>query len=365
MIDLLKPEECRYDSISMGEIMLRLDPKDSRIRSASSFDVYAGGGEYNVSHGLSSCFGLRTGVMTALADNETGKLITSFVLRGGVDTSLIRWIPFDGIGRSVRNGLNFTEKGFGVRGALGVSDRGNTAASQIKSGDFDLDLIFGTLKSRWFHTGGIFAALSETTADAAVQAMKTARNNGTAVSYDLNFRPSLWKSIGGTAKAVAVNREIVKNTDVLIGNEEDYTACLGIEIPGNMHDLTALNLEGYRFMLDRVFEMLPDLKIAAVTLRTVKNASVNSWQAMCADSSGNLFISRSYEDALIYDRVGGGDSFASGLIFGILSDRDLHEALELGTAHGLLAMTTPGDLTMASSEEVIKLASGGSARVIR
>ena len=208
MIRLLEQQDCRYDCLSMGEIMLRLDPGDKRIRSADRFDVYAGGGEYNVSHGLSSCFGLRTGVITALADNEIGKLITSFVLRGGVDTSLIRWMDFDGIGRNVRNGLNFTEKGFGARGALGVSDRGNTAAAGIKSGDFDFDHIFGTLKSRWFHTGGIFAALSETTSGAIIDAMAAARTNATVVSYDLNFRPSLWRSIGGTAKAIEINSRI-------------------------------------------------------------------------------------------------------------------------------------------------------------
>ncbi len=368
MISPLITEECRYDCLSLGEIMLRFDPGDKRIRSADRFDVYAGGGEYNVSHGLSSCFGLRTGVITALADNEIGKLIVSFVQRGGVDTSLIRWMDFDGIGREVRNGLNFTEKGFGARGSLGVSDRGNTAASKIKADDFDFEYIFGTLKSRWLHTGGIFAALSETASEAVIKAICAAQKHGTTVSYDLNFRPSLWKTIGGTARAVSVNREIVKHVDVLIGNEEDYTACLGLDIEGNKGDLTALDQAGYRKMLNEVFRMLPDLKAAAVTLRTVKSASVNSWQAMCGIRSAGdvrIFVSRNYEDALIYDRIGGGDSFASGFIYGLLSGEDFQTALEYGVAHGLLAMTTPGDLTMASASEVIKLASGGSARVVR
>ncbi|MHB8961950.1 MAG: sugar kinase [Saccharofermentanales bacterium] len=364
MFQTLPKDECRFDCISLGEIMLRFDPGDKRIRSADRFDVYAGGGEYNVTYGLSSCFGLRTAVLTALADNETGKLIESFVLRGGVDPSFIRWVGFDGVGRSVRNGLNFTERGFGVRGALGVSDRGNTAASQLRSGDFDFDHIFGTLKARWFHTGGIFAALSDSTAEVVIEAMKTARKYGTIVSYDMNFRPSLWKSIGGVEKARAVNREIVRYADVLIGNEEDFTACLGLEIEGNSGDLTSLDTAGYERMIRQVCTMLPDVRLAAVTLRTVKSASVNSWGAMCGDA-GQIYLSRQYSDILIYDRIGGGDSFASGLIYGILDGQDLQVSLDFGVAHGALAMTTPGDLTMASKSEVVRLASGGGARVQR
>ena len=224
----IKPaSDCTFDEISLGEIMLRLDPGEGRIRTAREFKAWEGGGEYNVARGLRKCFGLRTAVCTAFVDNDVGQLITDFVMQGGVATDFIKWRPDDGIGRSVRNGLNFTERGFGIRGAVGIPDRGNTAASQLKPGDYDWDHIFGKLGVRWFHTGGIFAALSETTAALTVEAVKAAKKYGTIVSYDLNYRPSLWKSIGGHAKAREVNREIAKYVDVMIGNEEDFTASLG------------------------------------------------------------------------------------------------------------------------------------------
>ena len=361
---LRSPEDCRYDCLSLGEIMLRLDPADGRIRGARRFDVYAGGGEYNVTYGLTKCFGLRGGVVTALADNDIGLLIKDFVLQSGVDASLIQWKPFDGIGRVVRNGLNFTERGFGVRGALGVSDRGHTAASQMKPGDVDWDTIFGKLGSRWLHTGGIFAALSESSAAVVLEAVKAAKKYGTMVSYDLNYRPSLWKSIGGQEEAQRVNKEIARYVDVLIGNEEDFTACLGFEIEGNDENLTSLSLDGYAAMMHRVMEVYPNVKLTATTLRTVRSASFNDWSAMCFDGE-KLVQARSYENLQIFDRVGGGDSFASGLIFGILDGRSLEEAVNLGAAHGALAMTTPGDLTMATKNEVLRLAGGGNARVVR
>src|SRR3954452_1033084 len=185
----LRPaEECRYDEVSLGEIMLRLDPGDGRIRTTRSFRVWEGGGEYNVARGLRRCFGLRTGVVTAFADNEVGRLVEDLILTGGVDTSFVRWVPYDGVGRSVRNGLNFTERGFGVRGATGTSDRGHTAASQLKAGDIDWDHLFGDLGVRWFHTGGISAGLSETTPDVVTEAVAAAHRHGTVVSYDLNYR---------------------------------------------------------------------------------------------------------------------------------------------------------------------------------
>ncbi len=203
----LRPaEECAFDLVALGEVMLRLDPGEGRVRTARSFRVWEGGGEYNVARGLRRCFGLRTAVVTALADNDVGRLLEDLVLQGGVDTSLVRWAPFDGVGRTVRNGLNFTERGFGVRGAIGVSDRGHTAASQLKAGDVDWEHLFGTLGVRWFHTGGIFAALSETTPAVVEEAMSAAARHGTIVSYDLNYRPSLWKAVGGVERAREVNR---------------------------------------------------------------------------------------------------------------------------------------------------------------
>src|SRR5215467_5367432 len=226
------PEPAGYDLVSLGEVMLRLDPVPERIHCARTFRVWEGGGEYNVARNLRRCFGLRTAVVTALADNAIGRLIEDLILQGGVDTSYIRWVSYDGVGRSVRNGLNFTERGFGVRGAVGVSDRGRSAASQLKPGDFDWDHIFGKLGVRWLHTGGIFAALSETTPKLVIEAVKTAKKHGTIVSYDLNYRPSLWKSIGGAKKAQEVNKEIARHVDVMLGNEEDFTACLGFEVKG-------------------------------------------------------------------------------------------------------------------------------------
>lgn len=235
-LELKRPEDCMFDEISLGEIMLRLDPGEGRIKNSRSFTAWEGGGEYNVARGLRRCFGLRTAVITALADNEVGRLIEDFILQGGVDTSFIKWMSYDGIGRNVRNGLNFTERGYGIRGAVGVSDRGNTAASQLRAEDVDWDYIFGKLGVRWLHTGGIFAALSETSAQTVIAAVKKAKEYGTVVSYDLNYRPSLWKGIGGKEKAQQVNREIAKYIDVMIGNEEDFTACLGLEVEGNDAD---------------------------------------------------------------------------------------------------------------------------------
>lgn len=361
----LRPkEECMFDEISLGEIMLRLDPGDSRIKTARSFRVWEGGGEYNVARGLRRCFGLKTSVVTALADNEVGRLVEDFVLQGGVDASLIKWCKYDGIGRTVRNGLNFTERGYGIRGAVGVSDRGNTAASQLKPGDIDWDYIFGTLGVRWLHTGGIFAALSETTAQVVIEAVKSAKKYGTIVSYDLNYRPSLWNDIGGIEKAREVNKEIAKYIDVMIGNEEDFTACLGFEIEGNDENLKELNIDGYFKMIEKAVKVYPNFKAVATTLRTVKTATVNDWSAICW-ADGKIYRGLELPGLEIYDRVGGGDSFASGLIYGLMETGDPQKAVNYGVAHGALAMTTPGDTSMASLKEVERIVGGAGARVQR
>jgi 2-dehydro-3-deoxygluconokinase len=243
LLNIRSKESCKYDCISLGEVMLRFDPGAGRIRNSREFKVWEGGGEYNVSRGLKKCFGMNCAVVTSLADNDVGRLVEDLILQGGVDTSLIKWAPYDGIGRTVRNGLNFTERGYGIRGALGVSDRGNTAASQLKCGDIDWNAIFGKLGVRWFHTGGIFAALSETTPEVVIEAVKTAKKYGTIVSYDLNYRPLLWSFIGGRKRAQEVNKEIAKYIDVMIGNEEDFTACLGFEVEGN-HDHSRRHFHG-------------------------------------------------------------------------------------------------------------------------
>ena len=363
-LNLRKKEDCMFDMISLGEIMLRLDPGEGRIKTARSFRAWEGGGEYNVARGLRRCFGMKTAVVTAFADNEVGRLIEDFIMQGGVDTSLIKWVKYDGIGRTVRNGLNFTERGFGIRGAVGVSDRGNTAISQLKAGDIDWEYIFGTLGVRWLHTGGIFAALSESTAEVAIEAVKTAKKYGTIVSYDLNYRPSLWNDIGGKAKAQEVNKEIAKYIDVMIGNEEDFTACLGFEIEGNDENLKELNIEGYYKMLENVVKVYPNFKVIATTLRTVKTATVNDWSAICY-ADGKVHKGLELSGLEILDRVGGGDSFASGLIYGLMTTEDAQTAVNYGVAHGALAMTTPGDTSMASLKEVENIVKGSGARVQR
>ncbi|GEL97872.1 sugar kinase [Cellulomonas terrae] len=357
--------ETRYDAVSLGEVMLRLDPGEGRIRTARSFRAWEGGGEYNVSRGLRRAFGLRTAIVTALADNEVGRLVEDLILTGGLDTSFIQWVPYDGIGRQVRNGLNFTERGFGVRGAVGVSDRGHTAAAQLAPGDVDWEHLFGELGVRWFHTGGIFAALSDTAAETVIEAVTVARKHGTIVSYDLNYRPSLWKAVGGQARAQEVNRAIAPHIDVMIGNEEDFTASLGFEVDGVDENLSALELSSFAAMIDRVAETYPNFRVIATTLRTVHSATVNDWGAI-AWSKGTGVVSATHRERLeILDRVGGGDSFASGLAYGLLAGEDLQTAVEYGAAHGALAMTTPGDTTMVSKAEVLKLAGGGGARVDR
>jgi 2-dehydro-3-deoxygluconokinase len=361
----MKPaEDCRLDLLALGEVMLRLDPGEGRIRTARAFRVWEGGGEYNVARGLRRCFGLRTGVCTAFAENDVGRLLEDCVLQGGVDTRHVLWRAFDGVGRTVRNGLNFTERGFGVRGAVGIPDRGHTAASQLKPGDFDWDVIFGREGVRWFHTGGIFAALSESTAALTVEAVRKAREHGTVVSYDLNYRPSLWKSIGGLDRARAVNREIAPHVDVMLGNEEDFTACLGLEVEGADEGLLNLDVGAFRRMIGRAAESWPNFRAMATTLRAAYTATTNDWAAI-AWMDGRFCESRRYEELEILDRVGGGDSFASGFIHGLMATGDLQIAVDYGAAHGALAMTTPGDTSMACKAEVERLMRGGGARVQR
>jgi len=358
-------EECRFDVVALGEIMLRLDPGVGRIRNAREFQVWEGGGEYNVARGLRRCFGQRTAVVTAFADNEIGRLLEDFVLQGGVDTSLVRWVATDGIGRTVRNGLNFTERGFGVRGALGVSDRGNTAASQLRPGDIDWEHLFGTLGVRWFHTGGIFAGLSESTPEVVAEAVDAASRHGTVVSYDLNYRPSLWQGIGGVERAQEVNRRLAPHIDVMIGNEEDFTACLGLEVEGTDENLRDLDTAAFRRMIEQAAREFPNFAVVATTLRTVHSATVNDWSAIAWSPATGFVEATPWPGLEVLDRVGGGDSFASGLIYGLLESDDLPRAVELGAAHGALVMTTPGDTSAATLAEVEALVAGAGARVKR
>lgn len=364
ILNIKDKQKCTFDAVSLGEVMLRLDPGEGRIRTTREFKVWEGGGEYNVIRGLRRCFGLKTAVITAFADNEVGKLMEDLILQGGVDTSLIKWMKTDGIGRVCRNGLNFTERGFGIRGAVGCSDRANTAISKATPADLDFEYIFGELGVRWLHTGGIYAALSEQSSETVINAIKTAKKYGTIVSYDLNYRPSMWSAIGGKEKAQEVNKEIANYVDVMIGNEEDFTACLGFEIEGNDADLKTLNLDGYKKMINEAAKTYPNFKVVATTLRTVKTATVNDWSAICW-ADGEIYKASQYDNLEILDRVGGGDSFASGLIFGLMETGDPEKAVNYGAAHGALAMTTPGDTTMASRSEVEAIMNGAGARVKR
>src|SRR5436190_2597717 len=364
ILDIKPANACRFDLLALGEIMLRLDPGEGRVRTTREFKAWEGGGEYNVARGLRRCFGLKTAVCTAFADNDVGRLIEDFILQGGVDTEFVKWVPYDGVGRTVRNGLNFTERGFGVRGAVGIPDRGHTAASQLKPGDFDWDHIFGQLGVRWLHTGGIFAALSDTTPRLVIEAVQAAKQHRTMVSYDLNYRPSLWKSIGGQKKAQEINKEIARHVDVMIGNEEDFTACLGFEVEGVDENISQIDVTAFKKMIEQAVKAFPNFKVTATTLRAVRSATRNDWGAICW-AGGKFHEAPNREDLEILDRVGGGDSFASGLIYGFMQFNDPQKAVEYGAAHGALAMTTPGDTSMASLKEVEALVNGGNARVQR
>ena len=363
-LNLKDKKDCKFDAVSLGEVMLRLDPGEGRIRTARNFRAWEGGGEYNVIRGLHKCFKMDTAVITAFAENEVGYLMEDFIEQGGVDTSLIKWMKTDGIGRICRNGLNFTERGYGIRGAVGCSDRANTAVSKATPEDFDFEYIFGTLGVRWLHTGGIYAALSEQSCETALAAVKTAKKYGTIISYDLNYRPSMWSAIGGKEKAQEVNKEIAEYVDVMIGNEEDFTACLGLEIEGNDENLKELNLDGYKNMITEAAKAYPNFKVIATTLREVKTATINDWSAICW-ADGEIYKAKDYKDLEIMDRVGGGDSFASGLVYGLMTTGDPELAVNYGAAHGALAMTTPGDTTMANKKEVEAIMGGAGARVQR
>jgi 2-dehydro-3-deoxygluconokinase len=360
----IKPkQDCRWDLISLGEVMVRFDPGERRITTARSFDVYEGGGEYNVARGLKRCFGMDTAIVTAFADDPVGRLLQDLLYQGGVDQTYVRWLPHDGVGRAARNGLNFTERGFGVRAAAGSYDRGHTAVSQLKPGDFDWDEIFGEQGARWLHTGGIFCALSSTTPNVALEAMQAARKHGAIVSYDLNYRASLWKSLGGKSQAQEVNRRIAPYVDVMLGNEEDFSAALGYEVPGMDEHHATFAVEGFQQMIGKVVKEYP-FQVVATTLRKAKTATQNDWGAVCY-YDGKFFQAKNRENLEIFDRVGGGDSFASGLIYGFLAGRDAQFAIDCGAAHGALAMTTPGDTSMATLEDVLQVMKGVGARIAR
>jgi 2-dehydro-3-deoxygluconokinase len=356
-------EDCRWDLVALGEVMLRLDPGEKRIWTTRRFEAYEGGGEYNVARGLKRCFGMDTAIVTAFADNPIGRLVQDLIYQGGVDQSLVRWVEYDGIGRTVRNGLNIADRGFGMRAAVACSDRGNTAVSQLREGDIDWETIFGKHGVRWFHTGGIFCGLSSTTPAVAEEAMKAARRHGTIVSYDLNYRESLWKAVGGKRRAQEINRRLARLVDVMIGNEEDYSAALGFEVEGMDEHMTRFDDGNFKMMIERVAKEFPG-KIIAATLRRATTATKNDWGALC-HSGGQFAEAKRRKDVEIYDRVGGGDSFASGFIYGLMTAKPIQWAVECGAAHGALAMTTPGDTSMVTLKEVLQVMEGAGARIAR
>jgi 2-dehydro-3-deoxygluconokinase len=362
--DLRPAKDCVYDLISLGEVNLRLDPGENRIRCARDFHIWECGGEYNVARALRKGFGMRTAIMTALADNDIGRLVEDCIMQGGTDSTHIIWRESDGIGLKSRNSLIFTERGYGIRGALSVSDRGHTAASQIFPGEIDWDYIFGKLGSRWFHTGGVFAALSPTTGQALLEAVRAAKKHRVVVSYDLNYRASLWNAGGGLEKAREINREVAKYVDVMIGNEEDFTNCLGYAVEGTDEKFLRLDISGYKRMVEQTVHEYPNFKVIATTLRTVKTATINDWQAICW-ANGKIYESKAYNNLEVFDRVGGGDGFASGLIYGLMTTGEPQKAVEYGAAHGAFVQTTPGDTSMANVKEVEKIIAGGGARVVR
>jgi len=361
----IKPkDDCLWDLVSLGEVMLRLDPGDERISTTRYFRAWEGGGEYNVARGLRRCFGMDSAIVTALADNPVGRLVEDLMLQGGVSQKYVRWVPYDGVGRTVRNGLNFTERGYGARAAVGCSDRGHTAASQLKPGEIDWQQIFDQDGARWFHTGGIFCALSETSPLVAQEAMQAAKQSGAVISYDLNYRASLWKSIGGKARAQEVNRRLAPYVDVMLGNEEDFTAALGFSVAGLDEHHSKLDPSGFKKMIEGVVKEYPSMSVIATTLRHAKTASRNDWGALCY-CDREFYEAPVRQDLEIYDRVGGGDSFASGLIYGFLSGKDPQWSVECGAAHGALAMTPPGDTTMATMAEVLQAMTSRTARIER
>lgn len=364
MLSLKPAEECRWDCVSLGEVMLRLDPEWGRVRTARSFRVFEGGGEYNVARALRKVFGLRTAVVTSLVDNDVGYLVEDLMMAGGVDLRHVKWLDHDGIGASARIGLNFTEKGFGIRPALGVSDRARSAASQLAPGDVDWERLFEQEGVRWFHTGGIFAALSDSTAEVALEATAAARQAGTVVSYDLNYRPSLWARHGGKPAAADVNRRLACNVDVMLGNEADFTNGLGFDVAGVDDEFSELDPSKFKAMISQAVQAFPNFKIVATTLRSARTAGLNDWGAILY-AEGSFHEARTRLGLEIYDRVGGGDGFVSGMIWSLLEGRDPSEAVEFGAAHGALTMTTPGDTSMASISDVVHAVSARSARVVR
>jgi 2-dehydro-3-deoxygluconokinase len=353
-------QETEFDVLSLGECMIRLSPPGhQRIELTPVFEAYAGGGEYNVTYALAR-YGMRTGWIASLVDNPLGQFIKNHARASGMDMSEVVWVPYDGSGRSDRIGLNFTEVGIGVRASVTLYDRGHTSTAHMKVGDVDWKRIFNQRKVRWFHTGGIFAALSDSCAEVTYEAMKAAHDAGTIVSYDLNFRSKLWPS----KKAIEVTKKLVPYIDVLIGNEEDFQKVLGFEVEGTDENLSTLPIEAYKKMVKKVVATYPHIQAVGTTLREVVSGLVNNWSAIMY-YDGTFYESRKYTGLEIEDRVGGGDGFCSGFVYGLLRGMKPQECIEMGAAHGALLQSTRGDTSMVTMEEIKHVMGGGSARIKR
>ncbi len=358
---LLPAEGTRWDCVALGEVMIRLDPGPGRVRTARSFEVWEGGGEYNVARALAKVFGQRTAVVTALVDNEIGQLAADLISAGGVSLHHINWVPFDGLGFT-RVGLNFTERGFGIRPPVGVSDRANSAASKLAPGDVDWSRVFNDGGSRWFHTGGIFAGLSESCTDLALEGADHARTAGAVVSFDVNLRQSLWQR--NERNPVDVNRRLAAEVDVLFGSVEDYRSGLGFEFEACGVEAWVNEPGRFERLAESVVAELPNVKLMAMTLRDSRTSGFNHWGGLLY-ADGQVHSGRFHRDLEVYDRVGGGDGFVSGVIWSLLDGRSSYEAVEIGIAHGALTMSTPGDTSMASKSEVLRAVHAKDARAER
>jgi len=360
MLNLRPADSCRYDLLSLGECMIRLSPPGhGRIEFSPVLEVWVGGGEYNVGYALSR-LGLRTGFISRLVDNPLGQIVVNHARAVGMDTGPVVMAKYDGLGRADRMGLNFTEVGTGVRPSVTLYDRGHSAASHMKPEDVDWNGLFGKQGARWFHTGGIFTALSDSCAATCLKALEAAKSAGTVTSYDLNFRSKLWTA----AEAQRKTKALIPHIDCLIGNEEDFQKVLGFEIKGQDESLSALDTGAYKKMVEKVVETYPNIKVVGTTLREVKSGLVNNWSAILY-VDGQFYESRRYENLEIEDRVGGGDGFCSGFAYGFLSGRGALECVELGAAHGALLQTTRGDTSQIGLEELMHVFKGGSARIRR
>ena len=357
----IRKDACELDFLSLGALVHRLDPGVIPFRKARSFEVHVSGGEYNVAANLSDCFGLKTGIATAMVDNGIGELVQARVREYGVKP-FYKHFEHDGV-RGPNIATVYSDRGAGVRAPVVFYNRANEAGAMLKPGDFDWAKIFAG-GVRWFHSGGIFAALSETTSQTIIEGMKAAKAAGAVTSFDLNFRAKLWKSVGGDQKAVETLGKIVEHVDCLIGNEEDLQKGLGVKGP-EVTKKTESKLDPKQFfgMMEGIVKALPHVKLVATTLREVHTTNRHDWAAVLW-LDGKEYVSPTTQLDVV-DRIGGGDGFAAGLIYGLLTGRPPEEALRLGWAHGALLTTFPGDVTMAKLEEVETFAKGGTARVQR